>query len=117
MNASCNVCQHPKIQAINDAIDSGRYVGVIARQFRLDSLDLDKHRAHRRPTHGQRGAYTFDAAPTQADPPMFNGQIMVTENPESQFKQAWRLAKDDDRMRARMVAWLNDQIQADEMGL
>jgi hypothetical protein len=40
----------------------------------------------------------------------------VTENPESQFKQAWQLAKDDSRMRARMVAWLNDQLRDAEVG-
>jgi hypothetical protein len=42
---------------------------------------------------------------------------MVTENPERQFKQAWHLAKGDARMRARMISWLNEQLQADDMGL
>jgi hypothetical protein len=43
--------------------------------------------------------------------------LQVTENPERQFKQAWRLAKDDARMQARMLAWLNEELRPDDMEL
>jgi hypothetical protein len=36
---------------------------------------------------------------------------------EKQFQQAWQVMGDSPTRQQRMVAWLNEQLQADEMGL
>jgi hypothetical protein len=137
----CPICEHAKIQAINDALDSGRYVGVIARQYRLDVLELDKHREHRRPIHGERGVYTFgEDLPRQVlTESTFDGQIMVPVRavPETamealqralpHLRRAARLIKSDDEYEA-IVMKINDilcaggqfvqeQLQQDDMGV
>ena len=43
MTDTCPICQHPKIEAINSALSSGRYVAVVARQYRLETGVLTVH--------------------------------------------------------------------------
>jgi hypothetical protein len=43
MTETCAICQHPKIQAINAALLSGRYFAVVSHQFRLDKEAMRVH--------------------------------------------------------------------------
>jgi hypothetical protein len=116
--SDCRICEHVKIDAINAAIDANRLPVMVAQSFRVNPDDLRWHVAHRAQEEvTRRSLNPREPWPEQALPVDASVGLMVTENPLSQFKQAWQLAKDDDRMRASMLAWLNDQLRHDDMGL
>jgi hypothetical protein len=117
MTDTCPICQHAKVDAIDAALKMGVAPGIIARRYRLEPLLIGKHVRHQT----QAGQAFTEERPVAIAGVLIPGHArahpQVTENPLSQFKQAWHLAKDDDRMRAQMISWLNEQIQADDMGL
>jgi hypothetical protein len=125
MTEICHICQHAKIQAINDAIDSGHYLGVIKTQYKLDLIALEQHRDHRRPSHGQRGVYTFgeDLQTQEVPAPCFDDQVIAV-TPEDvpklalpYVRQAARLAGDDRDQQEQIVRILNQALQDEQMGL
>ena len=137
MSRSCAICQHPKLGAIDAALDQGRRVGVVATQYRVEKPALVQHLAHGAcvnagaepmpPVHPAR----LHAAPVsplghrspserlQHDRKAASIQALADEpppiHPMKLFQQGWHLAKDDRRLREDMVTWLNEQLQAEEM--
>jgi hypothetical protein len=136
--SDCPICNGTRMEAVDAALNSGRHPNLVRAQYRLDRSQLQWHIAHR-----AQEALTRQAAEARNPYPSQSLRVVedhaaagkgsrlfevvnhlqaqalpqVTENPLSQFQQAWELAKDDDRMRASMLAWLNDQIRHDDMGL
>lgn len=117
---SCPICEHKQILVIDAALKAGRFVPVVARQFRVEKGDLVKHLQHAQipvvpSTHRGIGGVigltkkgmTLEAALPQ----------VPTETPFTRFKQAWQDVEDDRYEQQRMVDWLNRQIESDEMGL
>jgi hypothetical protein len=45
-HATCSVCKHPEIEAIEQAIASGGSVRVVARRFGLTHAAVGRHRLH-----------------------------------------------------------------------
>jgi hypothetical protein len=127
----CRVCEHPILAEIEAELVSCAAPDwrMLRRKYGVHHLALMRHkREHMKPaTYGPEVSCGSD---TRVNHDMARiEQVMdltalaeinmqrVTENPLSQFKQAWRLAKDDRQLQQAMVAWLNEQIQADDMGL
>lgn len=138
----CPVCQHPKIDAINAALDSGRSPNLVRAQYRLERHMLEAHIVHRQPSIGKRRRVIdrnhLPIKPSgislgvrftsgQVVPPMpdvdhlldkpLRDLRQITENPLAQLKQAWRLAKDDPEMRRNMVLYIQEQLREEDMGL
>jgi hypothetical protein len=113
--SDCAICDDARVQAIDAALDQKRFPAVVVRQFRLEPRSLQWHVAHRAQEEVTRRS--LDASHHLQGQALPDQDMLVTENPLSQFKQAWQLAKDDDRMRASMLAWLNDQLRHDDIGL
>jgi hypothetical protein len=133
---TCEICDHPKIEMITKALATGRSPNLVRHQYNLDPLTWAAHLQHLAHQHAQDKDSMNEPLPTQPlrvglhraptqdvrariarEALLSEALPQVTENPLSQFKQAWQLAKDDDRMRADMVNWLNDQLRHDDMGL
>src|SRR5262245_40442808 len=106
----CPICQHQKIRLIEERIRQEVPLEMLSWTFHLAMNRLREHREHMAPTPMER-FLAFDAAvpepKTQA----------LSDDPLQRLQHAWRDAQEDARMRARMVAWLNEQLQQDEMGL
>jgi hypothetical protein len=112
---TCPICAHAKIDAIHAALDAKRRPAMVARAFRVPPDVLEDHIRHRF-ARAQRSMPLVNSS-SQAGiviPARAHDLPQVTENPFSQFKQAWALAKDDPRLRAQMVSWLNDQLRAND---
>jgi hypothetical protein len=134
----CPICQHAKRQAIDAAMDSGRYLGLIARQFRLDVLELEKHRAHRQTPGAVVRSRSIAINEMAGDTPRavlreMRAYIQESsgleahhgpETPQDVLKrglpyvrQAVRLAGDDPQERERIVAKLNEVLMDEHLGL
>jgi len=50
MPRTCTICCHPKIEDINKAIIEGNSIRDIAKQFRLNSSSVDRHKKNHLPT-------------------------------------------------------------------
>jgi hypothetical protein len=116
--SDCSICEHVKVDAIDASIDANRLPAMVAQSFRVNPDDLRWHVAHRAQEEvTRRSLAARQPLPDQALPVSASVAAPVTETPLSQFKQAWHDAKDDDRIRASMLAWLDDQLRDADMGL
>lgn len=71
------------------------------------SITQDKH-------HRAEGILQVVRATHRVEPQEI---CIVPENPMAQFKQAWYAAKDDAILRGRMVAFIQDELASEDMGL
>jgi hypothetical protein len=140
MTETCVICQHAQRSLIDAELAAGLKPSVISARYRIRKMLIEHHTEHISPheadtkvsnlvdaTHdaSMQALSTHRALPQALKDRLARNALrdqalpdmVVTENPFSQFKQAWQLAKDDDRMRAHMVAYINEQLQAEDIGL
>jgi hypothetical protein len=107
---SCPICQHAKVDGINTALANGVAPGIIVRRYRLEPVSFGVHVAHISLERQQ--AHVMDARESLA-------ALLIPPHTESRplirFKQAWQDAKGDRGERQRMLDWLNQQLDPNEM--
>lgn len=112
--STCPICQHAKRGAIDAALTTALPLSVIAGRFHVPMKLLGLHREHvqaREPVIGGTGPTTrADEAPMASCP-------VCAQRPLMRLRQVWQDAKDDRQEQLRMIAWLNEVLQTDEMGL
>jgi hypothetical protein len=133
------ICVQPKYDRINAAIREGRRAAMIARQFRVSLSDLtrhiaDEHHINAAPAdvplahesectsidHGFTPSTRENHVTAITHEPSLSAVLdceQCAKRPLWRLQQAWRDAKDDEAERARMVAWLNEELQSEGMGL
>lgn len=140
--SQCTICQHAQRSIIDAELAAGLKANVIAARYRIRKVLIEHHAEHLEDRQlgghasidtrarddallaplGTRSAFTHASRLSKdvkhlQDQVLRAQEVLVTENPLSQFKQAWQLAKDDARMQAQMIQWLNEQLRSDDMGL
>jgi hypothetical protein len=110
----CPVCEHAQCAAIEASIGPDPKWNVLACRWRIAEKRLRLHAVDHMSPIGAASRLGPIAVGEQAPVAL---REAFTENPLDRFKQAWSDAHDDGLLRNRMIAWLNDQLQADDMGL
>ncbi len=95
----CTLCDHPSIVAFDAAIARGVKAAVISTQRRVSKDLILEHIRHKEQALREDQCQVLDKTPL------------------ARVKQAWQDANDDPREQARIVAWLNEVLQAEDMGL
>lgn len=122
----CQACNHPERAALEQDIHAGLPPARVAKMYGLRYASVTAHEhwhmrrpARIQPVNRERQLPETDIELARVDR-ILQPSSIHDENPEppfTRFKQAWHDVQDDPRERARMVAWLNEEIQADDMGL
>jgi hypothetical protein len=128
--SACDVCQHPKVQAINVALLSGRHLAVVARQYRLERQVLTRHQLHMTCDHAvQRPMKPTHPTPTEVAGGLFSPfPRSEPETPLAALQPALRhvrraiaLAGTDRDAQQLVMNTLTEVVQAalqhDDMGL
>jgi hypothetical protein len=112
MIETCAICQHAKLRAIDTAIGAGLSPAVIAAKFHVAKKLVELHEKHWSTENLMSSGTTRYEVHEQA---IVASYRTYDDRPSVRFKQAWQDAKDDQRERAHMVSWLNEQLQAGEI--
>ena len=114
---ACAICLKPQERRllIEGDLSAGLTPRVIAMRYHLPMHAIEVHAQV-----CMREISAIDTVSARVniahERPMASCEVCA-QRPLIRWKQVWQDAKDDNTERARMVAWLNDQLQRDDMGL
>jgi hypothetical protein len=109
----CDLCQHAKIQAIDADLSRGTPFHRLALKYHVAKNALVLHAshisAHMTAPVGAQDMHARQQAPIAS--------VVAMMDAFAQFKQAWYAGKDDPVLLAKMLAFVQDQLADENMGL